>query len=76
MADKDEQGDTRSSEQGSAGTPEPTTDRPPPETDPALKDEGPPAEGVPGKPEGSSRGEEGVSPWSPDAYDDEPEEAT
>jgi uncharacterized protein len=36
-----------------------------------LQDAGPPAEGVPGKPEGTSGGEEGVSPWSPEAYDEE-----
>ena len=48
----------------------------PPETDPTLRDEGPPAEGVPGKPEGSSGGEEGVSPLAPEAYDEEPKRPT
>jgi carbon monoxide dehydrogenase subunit G len=69
-------GEASASEMGASGTPEPTTDRPAPETDPTLKDEGPPAEGVPGKPEGSSGAEEGVSPWAPEAYDEEPKGPT
>jgi hypothetical protein len=64
-----------SDEMGSAGTPEPTTDRDPPETDPEVKDAGEPAEG-PADPEGSSGAEEGVSPWAPEAYDPEPEGPT
>ncbi len=38
--------------------------------DPDVKDAGPPAEG-PADPEGSSGAEEGISPWAPEAYDDE-----
>jgi hypothetical protein len=57
-----------SGEMGDADTPEPTTDRDPPETDPELKDAGEPADG-PADPEGSSGAEEGLSPWSPEAYD-------
>jgi hypothetical protein len=57
---------------GDARTPEPTTDREPPETDPNLKDAGEPAEGV-ADPEGTSGAEEGMSPWAPDAYDAEGE---
>ena len=60
---------------GSAGTPEPTTDRPPPETDPEPKDSGPPAEG-PADPEGSSGAEEGLNPWAPQSYEPEPEGPT
>jgi uncharacterized protein len=49
-------------------------------TDPELKDEGPPAEprpeADPAEEAGSSGAEEGVSPWSPEAYDDEPEGPT
>jgi len=64
-----------SDEMGNAGTPEPTADRDPPETDPEVKDAGEPAEG-PADPEGSSGAEEGVSPWSPEAYDEDPEGPT
>lgn len=64
-----------SDEMGNAGMPEPTTDRDPPETDPEVKDAGEPADG-PADPEGSSGAEEGVSPWSPEAYDAEPEGPT
>jgi hypothetical protein len=53
---------------GDAGTPEPTTDRDPPDTDPEVKDAGESAEG-PADPEGSSGAEEGLSPWSLEAYD-------
>jgi hypothetical protein len=60
---------------GNAGTPEPTTDREPPETDPELKDAGELAEG-PADPEGSSGAEEGLSPWAPEAYDAEGEGPT
>ena len=62
-------------EMGDAGTPEPTTDREPPETDPNLKDAGEPAEGV-ADPEGTSGAEEGMSPWAPDAYEAEGEGPT
>jgi len=54
---------------GDAGTPEPTTDREPPETDPDLKDAGEPAGGV-ADPEGTSGADEGLSPWAPEAYDE------
>jgi hypothetical protein len=64
-----------SGEMGDAGTPEPTTDRDAPETDPEGKDAGEPADG-PADPEGSSGAEEGVSPWSPEAYDSDPDGPT
>ena len=64
-----------SGEMGDAGTPDPTTDREAPETDPNLKDPGEPAEGV-ADPEGTSGAEEGRSPWAPDAYDAEGEGPT
>jgi len=41
-----------------------------------LLDAGPPPEGVPGKPEGTSGGEEGVSPLAPEAYEDDPQGPT
>ena len=47
----------------------------PPESEPEVKDAGPPADG-PAEPEGSSGAEEGVSPWSPEAYEAEPEGPT
>jgi hypothetical protein len=53
---------------GDAGTPEPTTGRKPPETDPELEDAGEPAEG-PADPEGSSGGEEGLNPLAPESYE-------
>ena len=64
-----------SDEMGNADTPEPTTDREPPETDPELKDAGEPADG-PADPEGSSGADEGLSPWSPEAYDPDAEGPT
>jgi hypothetical protein len=64
-----------SDEMGNAGTPEPTTDIGAPETDPKVKDAGEPAEG-PADPEGSSGAEEGLSPWSPEAYDPDAEGST
>ena len=64
-----------SDELGNAGTPEPTTDGEPPETDPEVKDAGDPAEG-PAEPEGSSGAEEGLSPWAPESYDADPEGPT
>jgi hypothetical protein len=57
---------------GDAGTPEPTTEREPPETDPEVKDAGDPAEDV-ADPEGSSGAEEGLNPWAPESYSDERE---
>jgi hypothetical protein len=56
-----------SGEMGDAGTPEPTTDREAPETDPDLEDAGGPAEGI-ADPEGSSGAQEGLNPWAPDSY--------
>jgi hypothetical protein len=64
-----------SDEMGDAGTPEPTTDREPPETDPDVKDAGEPADG-PAGPEGSSGAEEGLNPWAPESYDPEAEGPT
>jgi carbon monoxide dehydrogenase subunit G len=66
-------GEASASEMGTVGTAEPTSDRPAPETDPTLRDEGPPPEvgpdADPSAVEGSSGAEEGVSPWEPEAYD-------
>jgi uncharacterized protein len=66
-------GEASRSQMGTGGTPEPTPDRPAPETDPTLRDEGPPPDvgpdADPTAVEGSSGAEEGVSPWEPDAYD-------
>ena len=42
---------------------------------PEAEDAGEPAEG-PADPEGSSGAEEGLSPWSPEAYDADPEGPT
>jgi hypothetical protein len=64
-----------SDEMGDAGTPKPTTDREPPETDPEVRDAGEPADG-PAEPEGSSGAEEGLSPWAPEAYDADPDGPT
>jgi carbon monoxide dehydrogenase subunit G len=68
-------GETTGPATGGAGTPEPTTERESPETDPELKDAGEPAEG-PADPEGTSGGEEGLSPWAPESYSEEPEGPT
>ncbi|HEX9380216.1 MAG TPA: hypothetical protein VF891_01860 [Gaiellaceae bacterium] len=62
-------------EMGNAGTPEPTTEREPPETDPELKDAGDPAE-EPADPEGTSGAEEGLNPWAPESHEPEPEGPT
>jgi hypothetical protein len=40
-----------------------------------FEDSGPPAEG-PAEPDGTSGAEEGISPWSPEAYDEDPEGPT
>jgi hypothetical protein len=64
-----------SDELGDAGTPKPTTDREPPETDPEVRDAGEPADS-PADPEGSSGAEEGLSPWAPEAYDADPDGPT
>ncbi|MDQ3823396.1 MAG: SRPBCC domain-containing protein [Actinomycetota bacterium] len=44
-------------------------------TDPELKDSGPPAEGI-ADPEGSSGAEEGLAPWAPESYSEDPEGPT
>ena len=44
-------------------------------TDPELKDSGPPAEGI-ADPEGSSGAEEGIAPWAPESYSEDPEGPT
>ena len=53
---------------------------PRPETDPELKDYGPPAQSTsdadPASVEGSSGAQEGISPWAPEGYSDEPEGPT
>ena len=64
-----------SDEMGNAGTPEPSTERDTPETDPNVKDSGEPADG-PADPEGSSGAEEGLNPWAPETYESEPEGPT
>jgi hypothetical protein len=65
-----------SSEMGDAGTPEPTTEREAPATDREVKDSGEPAEEVPADAEGTSGAEEGLNPWAPESYSDEPEGPT
>ena len=45
------------------------------ETNPELEDSGPPAEGV-ADPEGSSGAEEGIAPWAPESYSEDPEGPT
>ena len=60
---------------GSLGTPPASTDIPTPETDPEVKDAGPPAEGI-ADPEGSSGAEEGMNPWAPQSYEPKPEGPT
>jgi uncharacterized protein len=72
---QDALGATEAPGSGSAGTPEPTTERPPPETDSELKESGPPAEG-PAEPEGTSGAEEGLNPLAPESYEPEPEGPT
>jgi hypothetical protein len=64
-----------SGEMGDAGTPEPTTERETPQTDPNPKDAGEPPEGV-ADPEGTSGAEEGLNPWAPESYSNEPEGPT
>ena len=61
---------------GDAGTPEPTTGRDAPQTDPEVKDSGEPAEGVPADADGTSGAEEGLNPWAPEAYEPEGEGST
>jgi hypothetical protein len=68
-----------SDEGGMAGGEEPSTDAEA-ETDPELKDYGPPAD-MPEEAEPEEVGEdigaeEGISPWTPEGYSDEPEGPT
>ena len=62
-------------ESGDAGTPKPPPD---PYTEPDVKDYGPPAEvDEDAEPEvGTSGADEGISPWAPEAYDEDPEGPT
>ncbi len=64
-----------SGEMGDAGTPEPTTEREPPQTDPEFKDSGEPSSGD-ADPEGTSGAEEGLNPWAPESYSEDPEGPT
>jgi hypothetical protein len=64
-----------SGEMGDAGTPEPTTERETPHTDPNLKDAGEPADGD-ADPEGTSGAEEGLSPWAAESYSEDPQGPT
>jgi hypothetical protein len=59
---------------GDAGTPEPPPD---PHTEPDVKDFGPPAEtdADPEPDEGTSGADDGISPWSPEAYDTDPSDS-
>ena len=58
------------SESGDAGAPKPPPD---PETDPEVKDYGPPAESdEDAEPDaGTSGADEGISPLAPEAYDED-----
>lgn len=49
---------------GQAGAPDPAA---PSDTDPEVRDAGPPADG-PADPEGTSGAEEGLSPWDDESY--------
>jgi hypothetical protein len=64
---------TESDAGGRAGGAEPSLDAPA-ETDPELKDYGPPADtDEDAEPDaGTSGAEEGLSPWEPESYTDEP----
>ena len=66
MSDHDELRET-----GDAGAPQPPPD---PHTEPDVKDYGPPAESDadPEPDTGTSGADEGISPWSPEAYDGDP----
>jgi hypothetical protein len=46
------------------------------DTDPDVKDAGPPPADGPADPEGTSGAEEGISPWAPEAYDADAEGPT
>jgi len=62
-------------ESGDAGAPNPPRE---PETESDPKDYGPPAESDEDlQPEsGTSGADEGISPWSPEAYDEDPQGPT
>ncbi len=45
------------------------------ETDPELKDAGPPADGI-ADPEGTSGAEDGLNPWASESYEADPEGPT
>ena len=64
-----------SDEMGEAGAQKPP---PEPETEEEVKDYGPPAESDadPEPDAGTSGADEGISPWAPEAYDEEPEGPT
>jgi hypothetical protein len=64
-----------SDQSGDASAPNPPPDT---ETDPEPKDYGPPAESDddPEPDAGTSGADEGISPWSPEAYDEEAEGPT
>jgi uncharacterized protein len=66
-------GETVAPATGGAGEmTEPTTAVPTPETDPGVKDAGDPAQGV-ADPEGTSGAEEGLNPWDPESYTEDPQ---
>jgi hypothetical protein len=44
--------------------------------EPDVHDAGEPPEDAPADPEGTSGAEEGISPWSPEAYEQDPEGPT
>jgi hypothetical protein len=75
LAEGSQHGGGGASSAGTGGDEPPTTEREPPPTDPERKDAGEPAEGI-ADPEGASAAEEGVSPWAPEAYEDEGEGPT
>jgi len=60
---------------GDAGTPKPPPD---PETEPDAKDYGKPAESDadPEPDEGTSGADDAISPWAPEAYENDPEGPT
>jgi uncharacterized protein len=62
-------------QEAKAGRAEQAVGREAPRTDPELKDAGEPAEGI-ADPEGTSGAEEGLNPWAPESYSDDPEGPT
>jgi hypothetical protein len=68
---------TESDSGGQAGGTEPSLDAEA-ETDPELKDYGPPADAdADSEPDaGTSGADEGISPWAPESYSDDPEGPT